>query len=67
MAGFGKIQEPCIMEIDDLKDSFERFGRLHKVLLSPNNKTAYVLFRSYPNAYLAYKLLDKIYLDRQHV
>ena len=62
MAGF--MSDSYILEKGDLHDIFCRFGKLDKVLLGKCKKTGYVLFRSYHNAYVACKFLDRIKLNK---
>ena len=50
------------LDVEDLKSVFERFGKLHQIYITNEEKVCYVFYKSFFNAFVAMKLLDDINL-----
>ncbi len=63
----GFVSENYAVDQEDVQGIFERFGKLYKILINDEQKIGYAMFKSYRSAYVAFKFLDGLCLQKQNI
>jgi len=63
----GFMADDYAFDSQDLFDVFSKFQKVDRVVLDSTASKAYIFFKSFKSAYLAYKFMDRIYFSRQNI